>query len=641
MEVRLSSSKKIVVTMFVGLLTLEGLTMVYGFDYGSALDKTLLFFEAQRAGPLPYNNRVKWRANSAMRDGHSQGVDLVGGYYDAGDHVKFGQPMAFAVTMLSWAAVDFNKDIIAANQMGHTLWAIRWGTDYFIKAHTRPNVLWAQVGDGESDHLCWERAEDMTTPRTAYKLDSSNPGSDLAGETAAALAASSLAFRPYNSSYAQLLLQHAEQLFYFANTFRGLYDDSITNAAKFYPSSGYKDELLWAAAWLYRATNKDYYLKYVVQNAESMGGTGWAVKEFSWDNKYAGLQILLSKILLEGKISGSYAATLKEYQAKADFFACACLQKNNGDDVQLTPGGLMYVRQWNNMQYASSAAFLLAVYSDYLSQAKAMVNCPEGAVKPQELFDFAKSQADYILGKNPNSLSYLVGYGTKYPTQIHHRGASIASISTYNSQIGCVQGFEDWYHRSTANPNVIHGGLVGGPDKNDEYDDDRSCYEQTEPTISGTAPLVGLFSRLRSTTTYPSPYVNSYAPKAAYTPKTSYVTPNSYSPPNKPYNNMVSSKGTSDVPIKFVHSITGTWAHKGETFYHHTVIVKNLSKKSVKDLKLKIENLSGPIYGLIQTNEKSIYVLPPHLKVMLPSAEFSFVYVQGGPQAKVSIQSYN
>lgn len=74
-----------------------------------------------------------------------------------------------------------------------------------------------KVGDGESDHLCWERAEDMTTSRTAYKLDSSNPGSDLAGETAAALAASSLAFRPYNSSYSQLLLQHAEQVIIFIN----------------------------------------------------------------------------------------------------------------------------------------------------------------------------------------------------------------------------------------------------------------------------------------------------------------------------------------------------------------------------------------------------------------------------------------
>ena len=59
-----------------------------------------------------------------------------------------------------------------------------------------------------------------------------------------------------------------------------------------------KDELLWAAAWLYRATNKDSYLKYVVQNAASMGGTGWAAREFSWDNKYAGVQILLSKVTI-------------------------------------------------------------------------------------------------------------------------------------------------------------------------------------------------------------------------------------------------------------------------------------------------------------------------------------------------------
>lgn len=59
-----------------------------------------------------------------------------------------------------------------------------------------------------------------------------------------------------------------------------------------------KDELLWAATWLYRATNEEYYLKYVVDNAVYMGGTGWAVKEFSWDNKYAGVQILLSKVML-------------------------------------------------------------------------------------------------------------------------------------------------------------------------------------------------------------------------------------------------------------------------------------------------------------------------------------------------------
>lgn len=59
-----------------------------------------------------------------------------------------------------------------------------------------------------------------------------------------------------------------------------------------------KDELLWAAAWLHRATGEEYYLKYVVDNAQYMGGIGWAMKEFSWDNKYAGVQILLSKVML-------------------------------------------------------------------------------------------------------------------------------------------------------------------------------------------------------------------------------------------------------------------------------------------------------------------------------------------------------
>ena len=57
-----------------------------------------------------------------------------------------------------------------------------------------------------------------------------------------------------------------------------------------------QDELLWAAAWLFEATDDQYYLKYVIDNSAGLGGTGWAVREFSWDNKYAGLQVLLTKV---------------------------------------------------------------------------------------------------------------------------------------------------------------------------------------------------------------------------------------------------------------------------------------------------------------------------------------------------------
>lgn len=96
--------------------------------------------------------------------------------------------------------------------MDNTLKAIKWATDYFLKAHTSRNVLWGQVGDGSSDHFCWQRPEDMTTPRTAFKIDESHPGSDLAGETAAALAAASIAFKTYNSAYSNLLLVHAKEV---------------------------------------------------------------------------------------------------------------------------------------------------------------------------------------------------------------------------------------------------------------------------------------------------------------------------------------------------------------------------------------------------------------------------------------------
>jgi len=59
--------------------------------------------------------------------------------------------------------------------------------------------------------------------------------------------------------------------------------------------------LLWASTWLHRATGDEFYLKYVVDNGVYMGGTGWAMKEFSWDNKYAGVQILLTKVILCNK----------------------------------------------------------------------------------------------------------------------------------------------------------------------------------------------------------------------------------------------------------------------------------------------------------------------------------------------------
>ncbi|KAL6314190.1 hypothetical protein AAG906_011937 [Vitis piasezkii] len=466
------------------------------FDYHKALSNSLLYFETQRSGRLPHNQRVTWRDHSGLTDGLEQGVDLVGGYYDAGDNVKFGLPMAFTVTMLSWGVIEYGQYMASAGEYGHALEAIKWGTDYFIKAHTQPNVLWVQVGDGDTDHYCWQRPEDMTTSRQAYKIDETNPGSEVAGETAAAMAAASIVFRKTNPHYSHLLLHHAQQLFEFGDKYRGKYDKSVGVVSSYYPSvSGYQDELLWAALWLYRATDNHSYLNYVLKNALSFGGITWAISEFSWDVKYAGLQIIASMLLREEK-NKVHKPTLEQYLSKAQHYLCACLHKNNGSNVDRTPGGLLYTRQWNNMQYVSNAAFLLTVYSDHLREANQQLNCHGELVGPEEILSFAKSQVDYILGANPMAMSYLVGYGPKYPTKVHHRGSSTESYKHDKGFIGCTQGYDGWYARPHPNPHVLVGALVGGPDVNDRFRDDRGNYVQTEACTYNTAPLVGVFAKL-------------------------------------------------------------------------------------------------------------------------------------------------
>ncbi|KAH9793395.1 Endoglucanase 11 [Citrus sinensis] len=467
------------------------------FDYADALSKSLLYFEAQRSGRLPYNQRVTWRDHSGLTDGLEQGVDLVGGYYDAGDHVKFGLPMAFTVTMLSWGVIEFREQIAAAGELEHAFEAIKWGADYFIKAHTSPNVLWAEVGDGDTDHYCWQRPEDMTTSRHAYKIDENNPGSDLAGETAAAMAAASIVFKKTNPHYSHLLLHHAQQLFEFGDKFRGKYDESVEAVKSYYASvSGYMDELLWGAMWLSKATDNDKYLQYVINNADNFGGIGWAITEFSWDVKYAGLQVMASKLLAKEQHKKQYGYILEQYRLKAEYYICSCLNKNNGSNVDRTRGGLLYIRPWNNMQYVSTAAFLLTIYSDLLLDSNQPLNCNGEIVGHQEILSFAKSQVDYILGSNPMNMSYLVGYGPKYPTRVHHRGASIVSYRENKGFIGCTQGYDNWYSRVDQNPNVIVGALVGGPDWRDNFMDQRNNYMQTEACTYNTAPLVGVFAKL-------------------------------------------------------------------------------------------------------------------------------------------------
>ena len=173
--------------------------------------------------------------------------------------MKLGFPFASTATLLAWGYIEYNASYAAAGQDEYFLRTLRWFTDYMVKCHVSPNELYVQVGDVTADHNRWGSPETLSMARPAYKVSPTAPGSDVAGETAAALAAASMVFAASDSSYAATLLSHARQLYTFATTSLGKYSDVVPQEGS-YPSYAYEDELVWSAAWLYRATGEAAYL---------------------------------------------------------------------------------------------------------------------------------------------------------------------------------------------------------------------------------------------------------------------------------------------------------------------------------------------------------------------------------------------
>ncbi|XP_058744261.1 endoglucanase 8-like [Vicia villosa] len=485
--------QNLVMIIVCTLLGVSERSMGLKHNYGEALSKSILFFEGQRSGKLPPTQRMSWRKDSAFEDGFQldddrffDKVDLVGGYYDAGDNVKFNFPMAFSTTMLSWSVIEFGK-FMGQSELNNALDAIAWATDYFLKSTNTPGFVFAQVGDPFGDHNCWERPEDMDTPRTAFFVSSENPGSEVSAEIAAALASSSIAFRKFghNVGYSQRLLQRAITVFEFADKYRGSYNDSLgPYVCPFYCDyGGYQDELVWGAAWLLRATKIPNYWNYIKQNIHNVKNFG----EFGWDSKDAGINVLVSKLLVNNPAS-------KHFTLNADKFVCAVLPESPLVSVSYSRGGLLFKTSGSNMQHATAYSFLLLVYAGYLNQANKKIDCGGGVIaSSMRLQQLAKSQVDYILGSNPLSMSYMVGYGQKFPKRIHHRASSLPSIDQHSNQIDC-KGGSSYFESQNPNPNLLLGAVVGGPNINDEYVDSRADFVHSEPTTYINAPLVGVLA---------------------------------------------------------------------------------------------------------------------------------------------------
>ncbi|PSC71157.1 Six-hairpin glycosidase [Micractinium conductrix] len=408
------------------------------------------------------------------------GWDLGGGWFSgmSGGNLKATSPIAFTTTLLVWSLLAFGKGFSAAGQAATALESIRWGSDYLLKTHrylpdTNQSLLVTRVGDIDTEMLLWYRPEDSPpdAPRPAYAVDlASGGGADLGGSVAAALAASSVAFRAQNdSAYADQLLDKAKEVYSAAigGELPGTFSEADFNLTVLYNTSTHWDDLAWAAGWLYKATKQDAYLSDVytwyIKHLEDEAPVSDFKYAYDWDNVFWPLNLLLAQETDRPTFRQQTTTFLRSW-------VCA------GNAANYTQKGRAYNPFSGSLGATASVAALALMQADMVEAKQ-----PDMA---REYRCWALSQARVMLGDTGRSL--VVGYGRNPPKRTQDRAAACPNPpETCNRVTGLLSPDPDAH--------TLRGALVYGSGKSDAFQDDRWA-DSNRVGIENNAGLAALLA---------------------------------------------------------------------------------------------------------------------------------------------------
>jgi endoglucanase len=438
-----------------------------GKEYESVLKLSWLFFDAQRSGRIPKDHPVSWRKSSHMDD------VVPGGWYDAGDYLKLNFPLAYSVSMLSWGLDVFESGYRKAGVLESSKESLKIAVTYLMDCHTKSNSYIGQIGHPDIDHDFWGRAQDQKGSRPYFVWTTGMHAADLFGKVSAALASASIVYRRDDTKFSESLLHHAVELYEMAKRSPGLYSTHYKSATSIYPSSGWEDDVAWAATWLYKATSKEFYLD---ESNKYWSKRYWDVSA-DWDNSGAATAVLLYQLQAEGATVPDFAR-VKSFVEKR--FIRSWTKSNGFEGIVKTPKGLSRPSwsYWGSMQLSTTSGFLALVCAKSASFTR----------RARSTASWARSQIDYALGSSGRS--FVVGYGKKYPKYPHHAGASCPAPPK-----AC-----DWsvFESKSPNANILYGALVAGPSGpgDNTYNDRRDDYVTNEVAVDYNAGFTSALAGL-------------------------------------------------------------------------------------------------------------------------------------------------
>ncbi len=435
------------------------------------LDAAVRFFGAQRSGDganwaLPPGTRC------FMRDGEVAGIDLAGGWFDAGDHLISTMSTAIAAYRLL-KTYDMFVDLGFSDHHGERygppngvpdiLDEAAWALDWLAKAHPDPDRLVHSVGGFEFDHSTWTTCdlkagfpvEQGGEPRPIdLDLDMEGrveAGADFAGMTAAALALGARLFATFDQERAAIYQAKAESVYELGK--RRPTTSEGFGGQKVFGIEQWQDEMMCGAIELFRATRLADYASDAERFAREAGPnpdvpSGSHNHDLCWHSFFE---------------EGMEASIIDYWEQSVTRHAGWV-----SEDPYLA--GLVDTGlQWGTLSQAAAAAWSAGLFAE--------VTGDDGA---QAL---ALSQLDYILGDNGYGRSFVVGFGEDPPRSPHHVNAF---------------GRSGWdaFHARGPHRVELKGALVGGPTRTSEgpsspgYLDDVHDYVGNEVALHYNSSLV-------------------------------------------------------------------------------------------------------------------------------------------------------
>lgn len=506
--------------------------------YEGPLANTLSFYENERDGPeyipsalrtapahLNDEHAMTYLTPTVNEEGEFKGepvslgetIDAAGGWWDAGDYLKFVQTTSYAVDVMELGVRDFPAQMGAAARSNFTEEA-RFGVEWLLRMwNNETGTLYYQVGIGEGnretvgDHDIWRLPQEDDTyggENPLYRFirhrpvfRAGPPGSpvspNLAGRDAAAFAECFQVFAATRPELADRCLRSAEHIFELANTHpTGNLLTTIPFA--FYPETEWRDDMELGATELAVALSSGAALPAGLPHTEALPYLEDAAR---WAGEY-----------LAHNPEGGEGLNLYDTSALADF-ELARAMRDSGEELALAVSAAQVieglgVKVKEAVERSQSEPFGFGFpwsESDTISHGDGlavMASEYDYLVGEDAYGTYAERWLGNVLGANAWGSSFIVGDGSTFPHCLQHQVANI---------VGSLDG----------EPPVLAGAVVEGPSsershgrlpgmracpvgggnafaefngEHSRYEDNMEAFTNTEPAIDLTASSMLAFS---------------------------------------------------------------------------------------------------------------------------------------------------